>query len=71
MTNDKLYEASVHGYLRSSNSNPEWVSDGVKFTSDRPFHLVYIIGTALFENNDVGSIENGGYKLDNSVVGDW
>ena len=71
VTNDKLYEAAVHGYLRSSNSDPEWVSDGVKFTSDRPFRLVYISGTALFENNDVGSIENGGYKLDNSVVGDW
>lgn len=71
VTEDKLYEAAVHGYLRSSNSDPEWVSDGVKFTSDRPFRLVYIAGTALFENNDVGSIENGGYKLDNSVVGDW
>lgn len=71
VTNDEQYEAAVHGYIRSSNSNPEWVSDGVKFTSDRPFHLVYIIGTAMFENNAIGSMENGGFRLDDSVVGDW
>lgn len=71
VTNDKLYEAAVHGYLRSSNSDPEWVSDGVKFTSDRPFHLVYIIGTAMFENNAIGSMENGGFRLEDNVVGAW
>lgn len=71
VTNDEQYEAAVHGYIQSSNSNPEWVSDGVKFTADRPFHLVYIIGTAMFENNAIGSMENGGFRLDDSVVGDW
>lgn len=71
VANDDQYEAAVHGYIRSSNSNPEWVSDGVKFTSDRPFHLVYIIGTAMFENNAIGSMENGGFRMDDTVVGDW
>lgn len=71
VTNDDLYEVAVHGYIRSSNSNPEWYSDGVKFTSDCPFHLVYIIGTAMFSNNSIGSPENGGYRIRDDVVGDW
>lgn len=71
VTNDALYEAAVHGYIRSFNSDPEWVSDGVKFTSDRPFHLVYIIRTAMFENNVIGNMENGGFRLDDSVVAAW
>lgn len=71
VTNDEKYEAAVHGYIRSSNSNPKWVSDGVKFTSDRPFQLMYINGTAMFENNAIGSKENGGFRLDDSVVGAW
>ena len=71
VTNDDQYETAVHGYIRSSNSDPEWVSDGVKFTSDRPFHLVYIVGTALFENAAIGNIANGAFRLDDSVVGDW
>ena len=71
VTNDEKYESAVHGYIRSSNSNPEWVSDGVKFTSDRPFHLVYIVGTAMFENGITGSMENRCIRLNDDVVGDW
>lgn len=68
---DELYEVAVHGYITSSNANPEWYSDGVKFTADRPFHLEYILGTALFQNCGIGSKENGCWSLDDSITNDW
>lgn len=71
VSSDELYEAAIHGYIKASNSNPKWVSDGVKFTSDRSFRLVYIIGTALFNNVVFNNIGNGGFILSDSIVGDW
>ena len=64
------YGVAVHGYISSSNADPSWYADGVKFVSDRPFHLVYIPGTALFENNGIGNAEHQGYRLDDSIMGD-
>ena len=64
------YGVAVHGYISSSNSNPAWYSDGVKFVSDRPFHLVYVPGTARFENNGIGNAENQGYRLSDDIMDD-
>lgn len=59
------YQVAIHGYITSSNATPSWYSDGVKFVSDRPFHLIYICGTAIFENNAIGL---GGRHLSDDVI---
>lgn len=56
----------VHGFFQSSNASPTWYSDGVVLTSDRFFHLEYIPGSALLENNGIGS--SGGQILDDKIV---
>lgn len=67
--NDGYYCVAVHGHIYSSNASPDLYSDGVKFVSDKPFHLEYIPGTALFENNGIGA--DGGIALDDSIISDW
>lgn len=59
------YQAAIYGYITSSNAVPSQYMDGVKFVSNRPFHLVYIRGTALFENNAIGL---GGRHLSDDVI---
>lgn len=59
------YQAAVYGYITSSNATPSQYMDGVRFVSKRPFHLVYIFGTALFENNEIGL---GGCKLSDEII---
>ena len=39
----------------------------MKFVSNKPFHLEYIQGSALFENNGIGA---GGIRLPDSIVTD-
>lgn len=60
------YGTAVYGYISVPNEEPSMYSDGVKFVSDRPFHLEYIPGTALFENNGIG--KRPGYRLDDNIV---
>lgn len=62
------YGAAVYGFIYASNAEPEEYSDGVKFVSDRPFRLQYIPGTALYENNGVGSWP--GRRLSDDVIRD-
>ena len=59
---------AVHGLLSSSNANPSVYWDGVVFTCDTPFHLEYVQGSALFENNGVGA---GGFQLPDDIVNNW
>lgn len=61
---------AVHGLISSSNANPSLYWDGVVFTCDTPFHLEYVQGSALYENNGIGS---GGseFLLSDNVVNDW
>lgn len=66
---DGYYCVAVHGYIYSSNAVPDFYSDGVKFISDKPFHLEYINGTALFENNGIG--KGGGITLNDDIIADW
>ncbi len=60
------YGAAVYGYISVPNEEPSMYSDGVKFVSDRPFHLAYIPGTASFENNGIG--KKPGYRLDDNII---
>lgn len=62
------YAVAVHGYISSSNADPNTYSDGVKFVSNKPFYLEYIPNTANFFN---GAIGENGYSLDDSIVDDY
>lgn len=48
---DGKYESTVFGSINSSNANPTRVYDHVDFQSDHNFHLEYVYGSALLENN--------------------
>lgn len=56
----------VNGYIESSNASPAEYVDYVDFKSDQAFHLEYVYGSALLENNGIGA--NGGVKLSDDIV---
>ncbi len=56
----------VNGYIKSSNASPKEYVDYVNFKSDQEFHLEYVYGSALLENNGIG--KNGGVKLSDDIV---
>lgn len=55
----------VHGFIQSDNANPSKYWDGVTFTSNSDFHLEYVYGSALLENNGIGA---GGLQLSDEIV---
>lgn len=55
----------VKGFISSSNARPSKYWDYIKFNSDVPFHLEYIHGSALLENNEIGL---GGIPLSDDIV---
>lgn len=57
-------QIKVNGFITSDNASPEEYVDYVNFNSDRAFHLEYIEGSALIENNG----KAGGSKLDDNIV---
>ena len=56
----------VNGLITSSNADPDAYWDNVRFTSNSNFHLEYISGSALLENNGIG--KGGGIKLSDNVT---
>ena len=56
----------VNGYIESSNASPAKYIDYVDFKSDQTFHLEYVYGSALLENNGIGA--NGGVQLSDDIV---
>ena len=58
-------ETKVTGYISSSNATPSEYWDSVVFKSDRAFHLEYVYGSALLENNSIGK---GGLTLSDEIV---
>ena len=46
----------ISGFIDSSNAVPTEYWDSVNFKSDIPFHLEYVYGSALLENNSIGSL---------------
>lgn len=55
----------VNGFIDSSNATPSEYWDYVNFNSDIPFHLDYIYGSALLENNSIGL---GGLTLSDDII---
>lgn len=56
----------VNGYLTSSNAYPSEYVDYVDFVAEQPFHLEYVYGSALLENNGIGA--DGGIQLSDDIV---
>ncbi len=59
-------QVRVNGYIFSDNASPSEYWDYVNFNSETPFHLDYVYGSALLENNGIGA--NGGVKLGDEIV---
>lgn len=59
-------QVQVNGFISADNASPDEYWDYVNFNSDSSFHLEYVYGSALLENNGVGA--NGGIKLDDTIV---
>lgn len=59
-------QVQVNGFISSSNANPGKYWDYVNFNADQAFHLEYVYGSALLENNGIG--KNGGLKLSDEIV---
>ena len=55
-------QIQVNGFIFSDNATPSEYWDYVNFNSDQAFHLEYVYGSALIENNGYASKENGGAK---------
>ena len=51
-------QIEVNGLISSSNASPQEYWDYVNFQSDVPFHLEYVYGSALLENNGFASVNN-------------
>lgn len=62
---DSAKQIQVNGFITSSNATPSEYWDYVNFNSDTAFHLDYIYGSALLENNGIGK---GGLTLNDDVV---
>ena len=56
----------VNGYLTSSNAYPSEYVDYVDFVAEQPFHLEYVYGSALLENNGIGA--DGGIQLSDDIA---
>ncbi len=59
-------QVQVNGFIFSDNASPTEYWDYVNFNSDQAFHLEYVYGSALLENNGIGA--NGGIKLGDEIV---
>lgn len=58
-------QVQVNGFISASNANPDEYWDYVNFNADQAFHLEYVYGSALLENNGIGK---GGLKLSDEIV---
>lgn len=69
-------QIQVNGFIFSDNATPSQYWDYVNFNSTHPFHLEYVYGSALLENNGIGAYEydetgkviRGGVKLGDEIV---
>lgn len=58
-------EIEISGHISSSNATPTHYEDDVVLKSDTPFHLEYVYGSALLENQKVAK---GGLTLSDEIV---
>ncbi len=68
-------QVQVNGFINSSNATPSEYWDYVNFNSEIPFHLDYVYGSALVNNNKTqaeaaagGYLDNAGWKLSDDIV---
>jgi len=68
-------QIQVNGFINSSNATPSEYWDYVNFNSEVPFHLDYVYGSALLNNNKTqaeaaagGYLDNAGWKLSDDIV---
>ena len=65
---------NVHGIVSATNAVPQEIRDNIVFESenDQKFHLEYVFGSALLENNGIGSKANNngksGRKISDDIV---
>ena len=52
----------VNGFIYSDNADPSEYWDGVVFHAEQDFHLEYVYGSAIIENNGYAAESNGGSK---------
>lgn len=67
LPHESAKDLQINGFIRSSNATPTEYWDYVNLHSDTAFHLEYIGGSGLLENNGIGSVE-GGLQLSDDVV---
>ncbi len=63
--NTSAKSIDVSGHISSSNATPSAYEDDVVFKSNTPFHLEYVYGSALLENQKVAK---GGLALSDEIV---
>lgn len=63
---DSSTRVQVNGFITSDNATPSKYWDYVNFNSDHLFHLEYVYGSALLENNGIG--KNGGIRISDNIV---
>ncbi len=68
-------QIQVNGFISSSNATPSEYWDYVNFNSEVPFHLDYVYGSALLNNNTTqeeaakgGYSDNAGWKLSDDII---
>lgn len=68
-------QIQVNGFINSSNATPNEYWDYVNFNSEVPFHLDYVYGSALLNNNKTqaeaaagGYLDNAGWALSDDIV---
>lgn len=64
--NTSAKQIQVNGHIFSDNAAPTQYWDYVNFNADIPFHLEYVEGSALLENNGIGN--DGGVQLNDNIV---
>lgn len=69
------HQIQVNGFINSSNATPSSYWDYINFNGDIPFHLDYVYGSALLNNNKTqaeaaagGYLDNAGWALSDDIV---
>ncbi len=69
------HQIQVNGFINSSNATPSSYWDYINFNGDIPFHLDYVYGSALLNNNKTqaeaaagGYLDNAGWALSDDII---
>lgn len=63
----QMQQVQINGFISSSNAQPSEYWDHVYFNAEIPFHLEYVYGSALLENNGAAGAPGKG-KLSDDVI---